>query len=200
MVCESRCGTCIAAFFVGSEAIERISGLIIHHNRRSIRVLIFNITHGRSGTSFLAAMEMAQAAQLKMHGRDEDPQDFFDHVIFCTNVTYAEGGWKKGSISNMSPLAASNAIVCPDLTAVSVPNEELAQLGTQKELASAWLNLKPSFPSSRIHVLPTIEHAVNLVRSLESKSNDADVSVLVTGSLHLVGGLIEAASLSGVAL
>jgi folylpolyglutamate synthase len=48
--------------------------------------------------------------------------------------------------------------------------------------------------------VPTIEHAVNVVRGLESESNDADVSVLVTGSLHLVGGLIEAASLSDVAL
>jgi folylpolyglutamate synthase len=87
-----------------------------------------------------------------------------------------------------------------DLTAVSTSEQELVQLNTQKELASAWSKLKPSFPSSHIHILPSIEHAVNLVRELESKSNDADVSVLVTGSLHLVGGLIEAASLSDVAL
>jgi folylpolyglutamate synthase len=69
--------------------------LIIQH-RRPIRVLIFNITHGRSGTSFLTAMETTQADQLKIHGRYEDSQTFFDHVIFCTNVTYVDGGWKKG--------------------------------------------------------------------------------------------------------
>jgi folylpolyglutamate synthase len=91
-------------------------------------------------------------------------------------------------------------IVSPDLTAVSTSEQELAQLKTQKELASAWSELNPSFPQSSIHIVPTIEHAVNVVRGLESESNDADVSVLVTGSLHLVGGLIEAASLSDVAL
>jgi folylpolyglutamate synthase len=36
------------------------------------------------------------AVQLKLHGQDEDPQAFFDHVIFCTNVTYADGGSKSG--------------------------------------------------------------------------------------------------------
>ncbi|KIM90938.1 hypothetical protein PILCRDRAFT_811436 [Piloderma croceum F 1598] len=150
--------------------------------RRPIRALIFNITHGRSGNSFLAAMQTAQATQLKIYGRDEDSQTFFDHVIFCTNVTYVSGSWKK------------------DLTAVSTSEQELAQLKTQKELASAWSEQNPSFPQSSIHIVPTIEHAVNVVRGLESESNDTDVSVLVTGSLHLVGGLIEAASLSDIAL
>jgi folylpolyglutamate synthase len=91
-------------------------------------------------------------------------------------------------------------IITPDLTAVSTSEQELAQLSTQKELASAWSELHPSFPRSHIHVLPSIEHAVNVVRGLEFQSNGSDVSVLVTGSLHLVGGLIEAASLSHVAL
>ena len=100
----------------------------------------------------------------------------------------------------MFAAAGSNVIIFADLAAVSTPEQELAQLNTQKELASAWSQLKPSFPPSHIHILPSIEHAVNLVRVLESESNDADVSVLVTGSLHLVGGLIEAASLSDVAL
>lgn len=88
----------------------------------------------------------------------------------------------------------------PDLTAVSTPEKELAQLLTQKELASAWSGLNPLFPASHIHILPSIEHAANFVWGLESESRAADVSVLVTGSLHLVGGLIEAASLSSVAL
>jgi folylpolyglutamate synthase len=91
-------------------------------------------------------------------------------------------------------------IVSPDLTAVSTSEQELTQLKTQKELASAWSKQNPSFPLSSIHIVPTIEHAVNIVRGLEFGSNDTDVSVLVTGSLHLIGGLIEAASLSDVAL
>jgi folylpolyglutamate synthase len=82
--------------------------LIIDHSRRPIRVLIFNITHGRSGNSFLTAMQTAQAAQLKIYGQDKDSQTFFDHVIFCTNVTYISGGWKKGLKLNMLPAAASH--------------------------------------------------------------------------------------------
>lgn len=70
--------------------------LIIAYSRRPIRILVFNITHGRSGSLFLGAMEATLAAQLESYGQDEDPQAFFDHVIFCTNITYANGGWKKG--------------------------------------------------------------------------------------------------------
>jgi len=33
-------------------------------------------------------------AQLKLYDRDISP--FFDHVIFCTNVTYADGHFKGG--------------------------------------------------------------------------------------------------------
>lgn len=87
-----------------------------------------------------------------------------------------------------------------DLTAVSTTEQELVQLKTQKELASAWTDLKPSFPPSHIHTLPTIQHAVNLARGLESEHPETDVKILVTGSLHLVGGLIEAASMSDIAL
>lgn len=91
-------------------------------------------------------------------------------------------------------------LLLPDLTAVSTSESELAQLNTQRELASAWSELKPSFPASHIHILPSIEHAVNRIRGLESESHSPNIDVLVTGSLHLVGGLIEAASLSDVAL
>jgi folylpolyglutamate synthase len=100
---------------------------------------------------------------------------------------------------NILPVAMSDGIMLLDLTAVSTSDQELTELSTQKELASAWSELKPSFPPSHIHVVPSIEHAVNIVRGLEFELNE-DIGVLVTGSLHLVGGLIEAASLSDVAL
>ena len=100
---------------------------------------------------------------------------------------------------NILPVAMSDGIMLLDLTAVSTSEQELTELSTQKELASAWLELKPSFPPSHIHVVPSIEHAVNIVRGLGFELNE-DIGVLVTGSLHLVGGLIEAASLSDVAL
>jgi folylpolyglutamate synthase len=68
----------------------------------------------------------------------------------------------------------------------------------QTELAEAWSTLAPSFPKSSIHVLPSIEHAIRTVHGLQT--SDRPVSVLVTGSLHLVGGVIEVAGLAGVAL
>ena len=45
-------------------------------------------------------------------------------------------------------------------------------------------------------MLPSIEHALRVVRDIDG----FPVHVLVTGSLHLIGGVIEVASLSQVAL
>jgi folylpolyglutamate synthase len=81
------------------------------------------------------------------------------------------------------------------LTTKAISDDDLMALKTQEELASAWRALVPSFPETKLHVLPSIEHAVRVVRGL-----DPDVDVLVTGSLHLVGGVIEVAQLASVAL
>ncbi|KAI0776055.1 tetrahydrofolylpolyglutamate synthase [Trametes elegans] len=145
------------------------------------RVLVFNCTSGRSGNAFLGAMVASAADLLKSHGRDEAAAALFDQVVFCANVTYADGGFKG------------------DLTTLAIPEADLAHLKTQHELAAAWSELIPSFPKEKIHVLPSIEHAVNVVRRL-SDSDGKEVDVLVAGSLHLVGGVIEVAGLSHVAL
>lgn len=34
--------------------------------------------------------------QLKQYASSEDVNTFFDRVIFCANVTYADGGFKGG--------------------------------------------------------------------------------------------------------
>ena len=75
----------------------------------------------------------------------------------------------------------------------------MAQLKTQTELATAWQGLVPSFPEDRIYVVPSIQHAVNIVERVR-KTNKQAVDVLVTGSLLLVGGLIEVAGLTTAAL
>jgi folylpolyglutamate synthase len=82
-----------------------------------------------------------------------------------------------------------------DLTAVAVSKDDLS---AQRELAEAWTLLVPNFSKENVHVLPSVEHAVGVVR--EEANNGKPVEVLVTGSLHLVGGLIEVAGLSDVAL
>lgn len=77
---------------------------------------------------------------------------------------------------------------------MTVNENDLAHLKTQREIAEAWSQLLPSYPSSKIHVLASVEAAVKVVRKYD------DVRVLVCGSLHLVGGVIEVAALSEVAL
>lgn len=81
-----------------------------------------------------------------------------------------------------------------------MPDDERSHLTTQHELASTWKTLVPAFSEDHIHVLPSIEHAVNLVHELQSQQESKKVDVLVTGSLHLIGGIIEVARLSEVAL
>ena len=82
---------------------------------------------------------------------------------------------------------------------MALTTDDKLYLKTQHELADAWSSLVPSFPKDNVHVLPSIEHAVNVVRKLNA-SGDKPVDVLVAGSLHLVGGVIEVAGLSDVAL
>ncbi|KAI6047438.1 Mur ligase [Pisolithus marmoratus] len=146
---------------------------------QSTRVLIFNCTSGRSGPAFLGTILEKTRELLLRQGREETPENFFSHVIFCSNVTYADGHFKG------------------DLTSRALSNTDLVNLTTQHELANAWSQLIPPFPSDAIHVLPSIEHAIQTVRGL-SKAERVDV--LVTGSLHLVGGIIEVAGLASVAL
>ncbi|KAA1466317.1 FolC bifunctional protein [Dentipellis sp. KUC8613] len=149
---------------------------------RPRRILIFNCTSGRSGSSFLGTMLSRAAVQLKLFGANEEAGQLLDHVIFCTNITYADGGFKG------------------DLTTLAIPEDDLTHLKTQQDLASAWSSLVPTFPKANIHVLPSIEHAIGTVRSLSTEKGREHTDVLVAGSLHLVGGVIEIAGLADVAL
>jgi folylpolyglutamate synthase len=87
-----------------------------------------------------------------------------------------------------------------DLLTNQISSFDLSLLTVQTELSSAWTSFIPSFPSSNVHVLPSIEHAIKVVRDLEKQDESAEIDVIVTGSLHLVGGVIEVAGLSNVAL
>ncbi|KAH8106152.1 FolC bifunctional protein [Cristinia sonorae] len=166
---------CCMQWFVSPDAALRKTGKESRHTR----ILVFNCTSGRSGSSFLGSMLAKAATQLQLFRSNEVSDELFDHVIFCTNVTYADGGFKG------------------DLTTHAIADSDLAELKTQNDLAAAWRSLVPPFPKDRVHVLPSIEHAVATVRKLES---GGPVDVLVAGSLHLVGGTMEVAKLAEVAL
>lgn len=91
----------------------------------------------------------------------------FKHAIFCTNTTYKDAGFKA------------------DLVSINTNKSDVDTLKVQKELAGSWDSIDPN---ATVHVLSTIEEAIAKARELAP--ND-QIEVLVTGSLHLVGGVIE---------
>ncbi|KAF8812577.1 FolC bifunctional protein [Phlegmacium glaucopus] len=162
---------CCMQWFI-SPGVGLVS-LPVVEEKHSLRVLIFNCTSGRSGEAFLA--------EIVSHFPPGSDSVFFDHVIFCTNVTYANGNFKG------------------DLTTKALPTADLAELRTQQALSSAWSSLLPDFDPSHIYVLPSIEHAIQEVEKI-STASPKPVQVLVTGSLHLIGGVIEVTGLLEFAL
>ena len=75
-----------------------------------------------------------------------------------------------------------------DLTSKAVDAADLEQMTLQRELATAWKEVSSSLAT--VHVLGSIQEAVELARGVEG-----EVEVLVTGSLHLVGGVMAFADL-----
>ena len=85
-----------------------------------------------------------------------------------------------------------------DFLTLNTPESSFSNLTTQNELAEVWLSLIPGFFTSHVHMLPSIQHAVKVTRSLQGQRMSLDI--LVCGSLHLVGGVLEIADLAEIAL
>ncbi|KAK5657008.1 hypothetical protein OQA88_3531 [Cercophora sp. LCS_1] len=94
----------------------------------------------------------------------------FEHVIFCTNVTYAETGYKRDFVNHQhNP-------------------RDIEKMTAQRAFAERWSTLDPA---ANITVIHSIEEAINKARSLsESLEDGQKVQALITGSLHLVGGAL----------
>lgn len=92
----------------------------------------------------------------------------FKHAIFCTNTTYKNSGYK------------------PDLVSINTNKDDVGSLRVQRELAEVWDKIDSD---ASVSVLSTVEEAVAKARAVASEGRE--VEVLVTGSLHLVGGCIE---------
>lgn len=141
-----------------------------HQKRR--RILIFN-QQTRDANGLARALHATLAAALE----DEKP---FTHAIFCTNITFRETGFR------------------PDLVSVNTNAEEVNELSVQKGLAMAWEELDPE---TDVRVVATIEEAVNIAREVardgQKEEGVGRVTALVTGSLHLVGGLLEVLETQG---
>ncbi|WVQ62257.1 uncharacterized protein L199_000396 [Kwoniella botswanensis] len=132
-------------------------------------VLIFNCSGGRAGESLLNEL-LETGSKVKGVSR-EDLGRGFAKVVFCTNVTYTDGHFKS------------------DLHATAIDPNDLSQLATQNALRDAWLKLNPEYNPDNVHAVPSIQHAVKIVREAGERQ------VLVAGSLHLVGGVMEVAGL-----
>lgn len=92
----------------------------------------------------------------------------FQNAIFCANTTYKDAGYK------------------PDLVSINTNKDDVGSLRVQKELAETWDRIDHQ---AEVGVLSTIEEAVARARAVAGDGQG--VEVLVTGSLHLVGGCIE---------
>ena len=102
----------------------------------------------------------------------------FTHAVFCTNVTF----------SSTAPGGAANASAGykRDLVSVGANAADVSQLTVQRELAAVWDELSGGLCACEVR--PSIEEAIAWVRGV---AGSGEASVLVTGSLHLVGGVLE---------
>ncbi|KAI1204798.1 FolC bifunctional protein [Annulohypoxylon truncatum] len=131
-------------------------------NRTGPKVMIFNQQGRDEAVNFLGGMLSAIRAQ---------GQGGFEHVVFCSNVTYAATGYKRDFVNHQYDPVAIKALTA------------------QHAFAEKWTSLDPS---AKVVVIPTIEEAINYVRDLSktlSKEGET-VQAFIAGSLHLVGGAL----------
>lgn len=126
------------------------------------RILVFN-QQKRDAAALATSLHSTLSSAL---GDESD----FSHVVFCTNVTFKDAGYK------------------PDLVSMNTNSKAVNDLTVQKQLAETWSSLDGN---AEVKVAGTIEEAVNWCRSISKEYKDSEVKVLVTGSLHLVGGLLD---------
>lgn len=113
------------------------------------------------------------------HGRDSgrllkvisdiQPIVHFDHVVFSTNITFREG-------------------YTTDNTNKTVSMEEVTSV--QQACAQAWKEQVPDFKAENVHVVGTIEDAVDFAVDLSKQNEQVPVQVLTTGSLIMVGNTL----------
>ncbi|KAK7743332.1 Folylpolyglutamate synthetase [Diatrype stigma] len=133
------------------------------------KALIFNQQGREEAVDFLEGM----VASLRARCPGSGPS--FDHVIFCSNVTYAQSGYKRDFVNHQHDPAAVKALTA------------------QRAFARRWAALDPA---SEVEVVPTIEDAIARVRALGAQAEAAaggggqQVRAFITGSLHLVGGAL----------
>lgn len=136
------------------------------------RILLFN-QQTRDADALLRSLFRTIATGLN----DLHP---FTHVAFCTNQTFEETGYR------------------PDLVSLNANHQATQDLVVQKRFAQTWAGLDSSATTK---VVPSIDEAVRWARDVAQIAAKAhiQVPVLVTGSVHLVGGFLEILETTGTA-
>ncbi|KAK0657729.1 Mur ligase [Cercophora newfieldiana] len=131
--------------------------------KRGPKVLIFNQQGRAEAVDFLDGL-------CNTVKKGDPAGKGFEHVIFCTNVTYAETGYKRDFVNHQyNP-------------------KDIEKMTAQKIFAEKWSALDPA---ANVMVIHSIEEAINKARSLSKTVQDREnVQALITGSLHLVGGAL----------
>ena len=130
---------------------------------RPPRILLFN-QQTRSGPPLLRALHATL------------PSCPFTHAIFCSNLTFAKSGYR------------------PDLVSINVDHTTVEGLAVQHELAATWKRVcGPEMTQENVFVVRTIEEAVRMCRVIGRgrEGRNGVVRVLATGSVHLVGGVLD---------
>jgi folylpolyglutamate synthase len=91
----------------------------------------------------------------------------FDHIVLTTNITYRQG-------------------YTTDNTNKTVSLQEVTSV--QEILAKSWLEQVPGFNKDNVHIVDTIEDAVEF--AVDLSKNQQQVNVLTTGSLIMVGNTL----------
>ncbi|KAK7518940.1 Mur ligase [Phyllosticta citriasiana] len=132
------------------------------------RILIFN-----QQTRDATALARALHAALRV-GLGSPSNTPFTHVVFSTNLTFRDTGYK------------------PDLVSINTNADDVEKLAVQQGLAHTWRDMDPQ---ADVRVVRSIEEAVGFAREVARQrgalAGDDEVKVFITGSLHLVGGALE---------
>lgn len=134
-------------------------------SKQTPRILLFN-QQKRDADALATSLHKVLSTAL-------DSGSPFTHVVFCTNVPFVDAGYR------------------PDLVSINTNAAAVEKLSVQNTLAETWKRLDSK---TEVVVKPTIEEAVHWCRDVARTTQQdlgEEAMVLVTGSLHLVGGVIE---------
>jgi len=180
-----------APALLDDSAINAVPTYISATARAPRRILLFN-QQTRDAVALAQALHGALAVALsdarsggRSRGIDHGAEPLFAHVLFSTNVTYGAGAGYK-----------------PDLLSINTSATDVETLSVQRGLADTWRKLEAKHDTEKesggkkctVEVQDTLEAAVARIRKLAGKE---ECVVLVTGSLHLVGGVLEVLETSG---